>query len=65
MVTPAGGIASPVFLPLCVMATPRLVGCWADVPTCGLTCPRLRPAWQHPAVGPESDFVSQSGPWAW
>jgi hypothetical protein len=39
MVTPASGIASPFFLPLPVIATPRLVGCWADVPTCGLTCP--------------------------
>jgi hypothetical protein len=38
MVTPAGGIASPFFPPLRVIAPPRLVGCRADVPTCGLTC---------------------------
>ena len=48
MVTPAGGIASPVFLPLCVMATPRLVGCRADVPACRLTSPDSGLRGQHP-----------------
>jgi hypothetical protein len=57
MVTPAGGVASPVFLPLQRDSDPRRVGRRADVPACGLTCPDSGLGGSSSAVGPESGLV--------
>src|ERR1700694_513723 len=62
IVTPAGGIASPFFLPLRVMAPPRLVGCRADVPTGCLRCLDSGLGGPTSAVGPESVLVWQHVP---